>query len=262
MKRPFVLSRLPAWLRQRVYFKLYRRCDPAWRDLFTAAPLAVTPKVTMYDLVPGDEISGMIAFLGFYEWELTKQIAQHARRGGLLVDVGANMGYFTLLWTALNATSEAVAFEPSPRNITLLRNNIAQNHCEDRVSVIAKAAGDRNGTVSFDMGPVEQTGWGGIAEGLAGNSTLVPMVRLDEQLPDKEIEVLKIDTEGADTLVLYGCERLLKARKVRTIYFEENADKISRIGLKRSEAQDFLRSMNYDCRSFRGSETEWFAHPA
>lgn len=88
------------------------------------------------------------------------------------------------------------------------------------------------------------------------------MVRLDEQLPDREIAVLKIDTEGADTLVLFGCERLLKTKKIKAIYFEENPDKMQRLGLQSREAQRFLRSLDYECESFAGNHTEWFAYPA
>lgn len=217
--------------------------------------------MTMHDLIPGDEISGSIAFTGFYEWELTRQIAQRARHGGLFVDVGANMGYFVLIWAGLSRSGKVIAFEASPRNVALLTNNVSRNECQDRVIVIAKAAGDRDETVTFDTGPKEQTGWGGIATGSPENSIVVPMVRLDEQLPDTQIDVLKIDTEGADALVLFGCERLLKAQKIRNVYFEQNADKAQRIGLGPSDAQRFLRSMKYECHALDPAEREWFARP-
>ena len=262
IKRPFLLRVLPEQLRERVYFRRYRPHQHAWRELFTRAPLSACPAMIMHDLVPGDEISGAIAFNGFYERELTKTLAQQAARGGLLVDVGANMGYFALVWAGINPTNRVVALEASPRNVEILKSNVSRNRCEDRVTIVAKAAGDHNGTVTFDTGPAEQTGWGGIAAGDPENRIVVPMVRLDEELPDTEIDVLKIDTEGADALVLFGCEQLLKARRIKAIYFEQNADKIERIGLRPDEAQRFLKSMNYDCRSLNASETDWFASPA
>lgn len=262
MNRPFLLRILPEQLRERVYFWRYRPHHQAWRDLFKSAPLSACPAMSMHDLVPGDEISGAIAFTGFYERELSATLAQQAARGGLLVDVGANMGYFALLWAGLKATNRVVAFEASPRNVAILTTNVRRNRCEDRITVVAKAAGDRHGTVTFDIGPAEQTGWGGIAAGDPENSITVPMVRLDEELADTEIDVLKIDTEGADALVLFGCEQLLKARKIKAIYFEQNADKMERIGLRPDEAQRFLKSMNYNCRSTNEGDADWFATPA
>jgi FkbM family methyltransferase len=53
-----------------------------------------------------------------------------------------------------------VAFEASPRNVAILTTNVRRNRCEDRITVVAKAAGDRHGTVTFDIGPAEQTGLG------------------------------------------------------------------------------------------------------
>jgi FkbM family methyltransferase len=216
----------------------------------------------MYDLVPGDVISGSIAFTGFFEWELTKRIAQHATAGGLFVDVGANMGYFTLLWAGLAPDGKAVAFEASPRNVALLTNNIRRNQCDDRATVVGKAAGDRAGEVSFDTGPADQTGWGGIAPGALENTIRVPMVRLDDELGEQRIAVLKIDTEGADPLVLFGCQRLLEGGRIGVIYFEQNADKLDRIGLDARETQQFLRRSGYECRALDRDGTEWMAYPA
>lgn len=159
MKRPILLRVLPARARQWLYFRQYRHRWDARRDLFAAARLSACPTITMHDLIPGDEISGSIAFTGFYEWEVTTQIASRARSGGLFVDVGANMGYFTLLWAGLSRSGSVIAFEASPRNVTLLTNNVSRNECQDRVTVIPKAAGDRRATVTFDTGPKEQTGW-------------------------------------------------------------------------------------------------------
>lgn len=82
------------------------------------------------ELVPGDHISDIIAFTGVYEMSLTKRVVDLARQGGVLVDVGANLGYFPLLWAALNRENKCFAFEASPRNIPLLNRNISRNSLE------------------------------------------------------------------------------------------------------------------------------------
>jgi FkbM family methyltransferase len=262
MSRPALLGILPRTLRQAAYFNRYHTRHAAWRHLFARAPLALCPEITMYDLVPGDVISGCVAFNGFYEWGLTKHMARHAAKGGVLVDVGANMGYFSLLWAGLNPSAMVVAFEASPRNVDLFQHNVKQNHLEDRITVIPKAAGDHAGTISFDPGPVEQTGWGTISAKALPSSISVPMVRLDEQLPNARIDVLKIDVEGADTLVLLGCERLLKGQNIKIIYFEQNSEKMEQIGIAHGDARQFLRSVGYDSRCLGRDEKEWFAYPA
>jgi FkbM family methyltransferase len=260
--RPALLGILPGRFREHAYFRRYHTRHAAWRQLFARAPLALCSEIAMYDLIPGDVISGCIAFNGFYEWGLAKLIAQHAAKGGLLVDVGANMGYFSLLWAGLNRSNKVVAFEASPRNVELLRNNVKKNHLEDRIAVVPKAAGDHAGAVPFEAGAVEQTGWGGISAGSSATSISVPMARLDDYLPDTQIDVLKIDTEGADTLVLFGCENLLKNRKIKVIYFEQNRSRMQQIGLAEGEAPQFLQSLGYQCYCIGGSEEEWVAYSA
>src|SRR4051812_48595667 len=260
-KRPLPLRLLPEQMREWVYFNRYYRRYREWPELFRVAPLSACPAIRMHNLIPGDEISGSIAFNGFYDSMLTREIARCASHGGLFVDVGANMGYFALLWAGLSETGRAIAFEASPRNVALLSNNIRENHCEDRISLIPKAAGDRNGEATFDTGPAEQTGWGGFAPGPPEHRITVPMVRLEDELSESSIDVLKIDTEGADVLVLRGCKLMLAEQRIRLIFFEENEDKLERLGLERSAAQDFLREMNYESRPLGDSGREWMAVP-
>jgi len=213
----------------------------------------------MVDLVPGDVISGCIAFIGFYERELSERIVELARDGGTLVDVGANMGYFSLLWCASHPSARAVAFEASPRNVALLRRNVERNGFGDRIAIVPKAASDRVGTVAFSLGPPEQTGWGGIAARGDGHTISVPAVRIDHELAGSAIDVLKVDVEGADTLVLYGCESLLRSSRIRTIFFEQNADRMASLGIARGSAQAFLESYRYSCAPFNKNASEWVA---
>jgi len=154
-----------------------------------------------------------------------------------------------------------LAFEVSPRNITLLQNNIDRNNLTDQVTVIPKAAGHHQGTIKFDVGPSEQTGWGGITSTTSATTMEVPMVRLDEELPDIEIDVLKIDVEGADTWVLFGCEKLLREKRIRTIFFEQNIGRMNVLGISANEAVDFLQSLDYVCVPFGAGESEWIAYP-
>ena len=51
----------------------------------------------------------------------------------MLVDVGANYGYYSLIWAFLNSSSIVHAFEPAPQNIKMLNSNIAKNNLGDKV---------------------------------------------------------------------------------------------------------------------------------
>jgi len=220
----------------------------------------------MYELVPGDVISDCIAFTGSYEDELSRYVRDAAIRGGRFVDVGANMGYFTLLWASANPANRVVAVEASPRNVRILKGNVARNHLGSRVEIIAKAAGRSGGILPFRLGPDEQTGWGGLAAPHDKGTIEVDVVRLDEILSaELPIDFLKIDIEGADTWALMGCESLIRARQVREIWFEENKPRMRELGIPVGLAQDFLRSCGYSVQAMspeRAEICEWRAVPA
>lgn len=70
MSRPLALE-VPRRLRSSLYYRRFHARQAQWRGLFMAAPLDFAPAVVMHDLVPGDVISGNIAFTGFYELAIT-----------------------------------------------------------------------------------------------------------------------------------------------------------------------------------------------
>lgn len=261
MKKPLALRLAPPRIRQSITYRVYLNQCFRFRSLYSVARLALCPSVSMYNLVPGDIISGNIAFNGFYELDLSREIMRSSRKGGLLVDVGANMGYFSLLWAGMNPLNRVIAFEPAARNIERMSQNIERNGLSDRISLIPKAVGHKAGTVWFNAGSVDQTGWGGITLGNSGGDVEVPIVRLDEELRDTRIDILKIDVEGADTWVLYGCEALLRQNKIRKRFFEQNAARMRELGIGANEAKDFLADLGYVCAPFGRGGGEWVAEP-
>jgi FkbM family methyltransferase len=197
-------------------------------------------------LLPGDVISDSIAFTGVYELELTRRLCWLARRGGTFVDVGANLGYFSLLWAATNSGNRSVAFEASPRNVAMLRDNVSRNALGSRVAVMPVAVGAAAGRHRFDMGPPEQTGWGGFTREQDSDAPEVDVVRIDEVLDTGDpIALLKIDIEGAEAWALAGCERLLRNRRVAEIWYEQNKPRMRALGIAGDAAQEFLRSVGY-----------------
>ena len=82
------------------------------------------------------------------------------------------------------------------------------------------------------------------------------MIRLDSIIQEK-VAVMKIDVEGADTWVIKGCENLFRSRLVDIVYFEQNIQRMSSLGIKNGEAQEFLTSFGFKCEPI--SNDEWMA---
>jgi len=246
MTRPLLLRLAPRPLRIPLYYRFYRVGASARVGLYEAASLAAAPAISMR-LQPGDEMHDCIAHTGLYETELTERISQHAKRGGLLVDVGANFGYFSLLWAGASPQNRVIAFEASPRNLPGLKHNISANGFDQRIRLEPCAAGKANGEMAFDPGPPDQTGWGGVAAQESDGMIHVPARRLDEALAgEARIDVLKIDVEGAESWVLEGAEKLLHEKRVRRIYFEANKPRLAALGMAEDVSHVLLRSMGYE----------------
>ncbi len=259
MHRPTLLSFLPRRLRSSVYSRFYSHRHQQFAGLFDRATLEFAPDCVLRDLLPGDVISGHIAFTGYYESTLSELIVDQARSGGLFVDVGANIGYYSVLWAAASPLNSVVAFEASPRIIPMIEGNISGNGLEARIRLIPKAASDRRGLMYFDKGPKDQTGWGGLSS--APTELEVPVVRIDEELSDQTISVMKIDVEGAEFLGLKGCEALLRAKRIGCIYFESNPERAEGLGNKNDAVLDFLASVDYRSEPIDKFGKDWIAFP-
>ena len=123
------------------------------------------------------------------------------------------------------------------------------------------AVGKESGSLPFTLGPDEQSGWGGLLAVKEEGAIKVAVVSLDEIFlngQDKCIDVLKIDTEGADTWVLQGAEQLLQWHKIHHIFFEENITRMSALGIKPGEAQALLQDCGYCIK--RLGKGEWYAY--
>src|SRR5947207_412164 len=123
MKRSLLRFIYPLRLRQMLYF--HCAAKDSWPKTRTVPELEFAP-ARLAHLNMTDHTHRQIAWLGFYELELSRRIARLAKAGGLLVDVGANIGYFSLIWAALREENLVLAFEPSPSVNQLLRANLPE----------------------------------------------------------------------------------------------------------------------------------------
>lgn len=265
MKRPLLLRLLPDRLRLAAFARRLRPPSNRWAQLYQGAPLRFARQVTM-QLAPGDLVSDGIAFTGIHELGLSRRLIRLARRGGTMIDVGANLGYFTLLWVASNPGNRCLAIEPAPRNLPLLRANVDRNGFASRVTILGAAAGKEAGALPFDPGPSDQTGWGGLAPQAGGGTIQVEVVCLDHvAMALGRISLLKVDAEGADTWVLRGCDRLLGERRIGEVWFEQNQPRMRLLHIADGEAHEYLRSVGYHAEPVgdpRAEVVQWTARAA
>ncbi len=150
------------------------------------------------------------------------RLRQHTRPGMTAVDVGAHVGFYTLLLARLVAPGgRVVAVEPAPANLDLLRRNLAPG-APVPIAVLAVAAGAQDGDRTLRLSDSSDT-HSFYQHPLVGRTqpVLVAQRRLDHLLPTPP-DVIKIDVEGAELEALEGLEGVITPNSPRTILVEVN----------------------------------------
>lgn len=149
-------------------------------------------------------------WLGTYERDKQQRFWAAASTARVIFDVGANVGFYTLLAATAPTRPTVFAFEPAPRNVAFLERHLSLNGL-DAVKVIEAAVSDRAGTVRFASGP--NASMGHIAD---DGGLQVTAVTLDDLLLDGTVaapDLMKIDVEGAELLALDGAQTLIERHR-------------------------------------------------
>jgi FkbM family methyltransferase len=148
---------------------------------------------------------------GIYDRREIRLVQHLVREGQVALDVGAHVGFYTvLLGSLVGPAGRVVAVEPVPSNFAALQRNVALNSF-DGVHLVQAAASERNGTARLSTQEGE-TGWGSLEISRSGPAVEVGTIRLDEYLNDLGVASLgfaKIDVEGHELSVLRGLEKFL-----------------------------------------------------
>lgn len=162
---------------------------------------------------PHSTAAAAVLYSRLPEWEDMRFVLDFLQPGDAFVDVGSNIGAYTILAASVEGV-EVAAFEPSSTNRIRLEENVRLNGMEGRVSVHAEAVSDTSGTAAFTTGLDTVNHLLDPAEAGANATELVRTVTLDQALPPDtrhKVSLVKIDVEGAEALVLAGAEALIAA---------------------------------------------------
>jgi FkbM family methyltransferase len=192
---------------------------------------------------PSEWIGQYVFATGRYEDATVAVMQRTLSPGDAVVDVGANVGYLTLVAARqVGPTGTVTAFEPLPQAREWLIRNVRLNGFEN-VVVRGEAVCDREGTTALSVGPRHHTSTSSIVQVSAGGqSVAVQCVRLDDVVDgNANLRLLKVDVEGAEHLVLEGGRATL-SRQAPTILIELN-----------SQAPiDLLRQLGYEGQTLEG----------
>jgi methyltransferase, FkbM family len=171
---------------------------------------------------------------GLHEFEDMAFVLHVLREGDIFVDVGANVGSYTLLACTTTGV-RGVAFEPIPATFNRMFDNVRLNHWEGRVRCVNKGVGEAHGELRFSslLDTCNHVLAKGEIEGEGGGES-VEMTTLDDEVENDIPFLMKIDVEGFETLVLRGGAKTFRNMTLKAVIMELNGSGV-RYGFNESD---------------------------
>jgi FkbM family methyltransferase len=207
----------PIELASRLYARLHRPCTYVGEH--TLLTQTAFGHLIHLDTRDTSLMPSLVAY-GYWEAGVTRTILRLLRPGQRVVEVGANVGYYTLLFASrVGPTGSVTAFDANPRAVDLLRRTLAANGLATAARVVPMAVGDRPGRVTlhrlarqqgsssiYAFGPEDLAAWDDEATPLEVEATSLDAFFDADRTP---VDLVKIDAEGAEPAIVAGMTGLL-----------------------------------------------------
>lgn len=240
---------LPGWVLRSILAFI-----DSWID-YPALPFITTArwgigKFEIHDL--REYIQRNIYYLGYYEIRETRLFRKLLRPGDVFVDIGANMGWFTVLaGRQIGDNGHVFSFEPAKEIWRQLCRSVEINALNN-VTLERIALSDKNGTARLTGILAENAGRGSIMGTESGidltNGEEVLVQSFDEYWGDiqhKKVRLVKIDVEGAEWKVLNGMKIFLGQKICDYLMIEISDERLRKSGMRAENALNLLRECGY-----------------
>lgn len=160
----------------------------------------------------------------------------------LVIDVGANVGFFTSFFAEwVNENGHVIAIEPDPSNCKNLQDTLIQNQLMNRVEIVAAAATSYNGKASLQLDPNNPTNHKLGSEGISVDAITVDSLVTKYNLP---VSFIKIDVQGAELSVLEGASETIE-RFHPTLIVEIDEKSLADFDMRPIDILSFLTAQGY-----------------
>ena len=201
-----------------------------------------------------DYIGQQLAAEGSFERKMVETAMSHVHSGDVFLDVGAHMGFYTLVASrAVGERGSVHCFEPGDKQHRLLSENVRINGLSN-VRVNKKGVSNKKGTATFVEGPSRNLGESYVSEGSSGGGPSIELVTLDEYCREMGITAvgaMKVDVEGLEEFVFQGATDVLGRLRPRAIVYESVGEHAAKFGSSPEKVHAIIRSHGYRIRAFR-----------
>jgi len=182
---------------------------------------------------------------GVYEEFETDIVKKIIKTGDVVFDIGANIGYYTLIFAKLVSNSGVVfSFEPEPTNYELLKKNVTINE-HTNVKLYSKAVSNLNQTQKLFLDKKNKGGHSLIDKIDDRESIAIESIRIDDHFKNKKIDFIKIDIEGFEFEAIKGMSELLKKLSTVKIMTEFNPYLLEKSEIQPEEYLKLLKNLGF-----------------
>ena len=203
-------------------------------------------------------VSRRLILFGEHVPAITNFIKNEIKDGMVVVDVGANIGFYTLLASKRVGDGKVYAFEPDPRCFDLLRENVQINNYEN-TQCIQEALAEKSGVLSIYLDELVLSSTTISRQNLENNLSTntkysgdleVKKTTLDDYFKDinenRNLDFLKMNIQGAEGLVIAGAEETLKKSKNITVLTEFWISGLKACGTNPTELLLKIKSLGFE----------------
>lgn len=190
-------------------------------------------------------------YVGLHEFNDMAFVAHFLRPDELFVDVGANVGSYTIL-AGSGVGAHCIAFEPDPKAFEWLRRNVDLNGISANVEMRQEALGSGSGHVSFTVGR-DTVNHVVLDQQQTDDTRLVAMTTLDDALAGRTPVMIKIDVEGFETDVISGARAAIKNPHLSCVLMELNGAG-RRYGFDETALRRFMAEQGFQEYSYQPFE--------
>lgn len=230
------------WVRWWSYLRLEKPVIMDWVDGL---------KIWIY---PKNEISRSLYVRGIYDPNMAVLVNSFLPADGVLLDIGANMGYYSMLAAKkTNENGKIIAVEPSSRDYKRIVANVKENHFEAKIKTIMAAVGDRLGKKTIQIASEERSGLNTLGsefayKGIEKIATEEAVVTTIDTIVASEnldrVDVIKMDIEGSEVRALEGARATIE-KFHPVLLVGVNSDALVKSKRSIRELENILKEMNY-----------------
>jgi len=199
------------------------------------------PNQTKLLISPGMRGAAHFIDPGLCEFEDMSFVMHFLRPEDLFIDVGANVGAYTVLAAGVSR-SKAISFEPGSLAFGYLKQNVKLNDLEDKVTYFNTALGSEDGILKFTEGLGTENYI--CLDGDSVGKTEVKVTTLDQALEGLSPTLMKIDVEGFETKVLAGGQKTLSEPSLKAMIIERGGN-AERYGFNEAALHRKIQAMSF-----------------